>query len=484
MKTAAAYARYSTDKQTGNSIDYQLSAIRSYCRDHDINITATYTDEAETGTNADRPGFQMLLSAARRHEFNAIIIYDITRGSRDVGDWFQFRKTMAMLGVEVHATTQSLGDITNANDFLVELISAGLGQREVLETRQKSINGVAERAKEGAFLGGIPPLGYDIADGNYVINDAESGTVRKIFSMYAAGASYDAILHAVADARGKRGQPLGKNSLHSILRNERYIGVYTWNKRKMKLFRKWAGGAPNPNCVRIENLIPPIIDKSTWERVQLRMDDRKKNASNKAKRTYLLSGLIECEACGAAYVGHTTTSSKGYETRYYCCGNKYRTHTCSAKNINADEIETFVVQHLKAYFLQTDFAEVANYIADQVNNSTPDLKKERVELRSIDAKINNGVAAILNGTKIPELDAELDRLRIRKSELEDIIGRRSKNNNRVDPQSIIKLFQNAIENWDEDHLPNIIKQHVTKIYAHIDGTFTVNVGVHIDGGSR
>lgn len=56
MKTAAAYARYSTDKQTDNSIAYQIDAIRKYCKEHDITIIATYTDEAETGTSADRPG--------------------------------------------------------------------------------------------------------------------------------------------------------------------------------------------------------------------------------------------------------------------------------------------------------------------------------------------------------------------------------------------------------------------------------------------
>lgn len=481
MKTAAAYARYSTDKQTNNSIAYQMNAIQKYCKENNITICSFYVDEAQTGTNEDRYGFLDMVAAAKRKEFDAIVIYDITRGSRDVADWFDFRKVMMRLGIQVISATQHLGDITNPSDFLNELISVGLGQHAVLDTRKKSIDGVAEKAKKGIFLGGYAPLGYDIIGGSYVINEKEAETVRTIFSMYAAGASYNAILDKISSIRGKRGQPLGKNSLHSILRNERYVGVYTWNKRKMKIFRKWAGGAPNPNCVRIENLIPAIIDISIWERVQNRMDNRKRNASNKAKRNYLLSGLIECELCGATYVGHTTTSSKGYETRYYCCGNKYRTRTCSSKNINANEIEAFVVQHLKAYFLETDFEEAAKYIADQVNSSSSDLKAERAELRSIDAKINNGVAAILSGAKIPELEAELDRLRIRKSELEDIISHRCINTVKVSPEDIVKLFQTAINNWNDDTLPQIIKQHVAKIYAHTDGSYTVNVGVHING---
>lgn len=171
------------------------------------------------------------------------MIYDITRGSRDVGDWFSFRKKFLMLGVQVISATQSLGDLTNSNDFLLELLSVGLGHREVLETRSKSIAGVAVKAKQGKFLGGVPPLGYDVVGGNYVVNPAEARTVRTIFELYGAGKSYDQILAAVSGAVGKRGRPLGKNSLHSILTNERYVGTYTWNKRRVKLFRKWAGAA-------------------------------------------------------------------------------------------------------------------------------------------------------------------------------------------------------------------------------------------------
>ena len=476
---AAAYARYSTDKQQKNSIEYQLSEIRRYCQEKGITVAATYIDEAESGTNMHRPGFQAMEAAARRGEFEAVVIYDISRGSRDVGDWFTFRKTMLRLGIQVISATQPLGDLTNGNDFLLELLSVGMGQREVLETRQKSIDGVAVKAKQGVFLGGTAPLGYDIKEGKYVINPEEARTVRTIFELYGAGKSYNAILDAVAGAVGKYGRPLGKNSLHSILTNERYTGVYTWNKRRMKLFRQWAGGGLNPNCVRIEGAIPEIIDKKTWERVQKRMSDNRRNASNKAKRNYLLSGMIECEECGAAFVGHTSTNAKGIETRYYVCGNKYRTHTCRAKNINADEIESFVIDGLKRYFLELDFQAEAQKIADMVNNSSQDLRAERAELAGIEAKLHNGLRAILNGfDDFPELQDEMDRLRVRKRELEDIIGRRTASTKEVDPADIVAVFQYALDHWDDD-FQTIVREHITKIYAHADGNYSVNVGVHI-----
>lgn len=478
--TAVGYARYSTDNQTENSIAYQKNAIIEYCTANNINLTKVYCDEGKSGTNINRAGFMSMLSDARQGLFNAVVIYDVSRGSRDVGDWFTFRKEMLMLNIKVISVTQNLGDITNSNDFLVELISVGMGQREVLETRSKSIAGVAVKAKEGVFLGGTPPLGYDVVNGEYVINPIEAKIVKTIFSIYSNGGSYDQILYAISGAKGKKGQPLGKNSLSSILRNERYVGTYTWNKRHVKLFRKWAGGKPNEKCVRIENSIPPIINNDVWERTLKRMNDSKKNATNKAKRTYLLTGLIKCDTCGATYIGHTTTNKKGYSYSSYCCGNKYRTKTCDSKNINANEIETFVIANIKDYLVNMNLDEEVENVYKKITSAGSDVSKERKELAEITTKINNGMKAIMSGMIFPELQDEIDKMRMRKSELEEIISVNSKKDNTVTRDSIRKVFTDSIENLDTDSSV-AVKNLINEIYAHKDGTFTVIMGVHING---
>lgn len=483
---AAAYARYSTDKQTENSIAYQMERINDYCRRNSIDIVACYKDEAESGTNTEnRASFLQLVADAKAKLFDCIIIYDISRGSRDICDWFEFRKLMRNNNITVISTEEHLGDILNPSDFLNEFITVGLGQHAVLQTRQKSIAGVAVKAKEGVFLGGYAPLGYVIKEGKYIIDETEAAAVRKIFELYAKGQGYNTILEAVKDVKGKRGQPLGKNSLHSILTNERYIGTYTWNKKINKVMRKWAGGKPNPSCVTITNAIPQIIDTETWERVRMRMSDNKRKACNKAKSEYLLSGMIECVECGGTFIGHTSTNKKGYKTRSYICGTKYRTKACKAHNVNADELEDFVVQQVKAYLLGVDFDTEAKKIADMVNGASVDVSAERQELTDINTKINNGVRAALNGLDIPELQDEIARLRIRKSELEDIIAYQSREKKKhLNPDDIKAVLTDALYNWDTDY-KNIIRQCVTKIYAQTDGSFTVNLGVHIVGcGSR
>ena len=474
-RTAAAYARYSTDNQTHSSIEYQMRKIEEHCKANGITIVARFADEAYSGTNTERPAFQALVAAARKHEFSAVVVYDISRGSRDVADWFGFRREMALLGIEVISVEDKLGNILNPSDYLTELITVGLGQHHVLTSRQKSMDSIATKAKTGQFLGGYPPLGYDVKDGQYIINPQESRIVKQIFELYAAGKSYDYILSEIGEVRGKRGRVIGKNALHYILKNERYIGVYSWCKVHQKIMGKYAGRIQNENAVRIEGAIPAIIDMNTWEKVQARMSDNKRNATNKAKREYLLSGLIECTACGGTYVGHTNVS-RGHEYKCYCCGTKYRNHTCSAKNINAEEIETFVVQNLEMYLLALDFDKMAKKIADSINGAADDLKAERMELLDVEAQLANGTKAILKGLDYPELQQEMFKLRVRKSELEDILGR--KNPKRpVDPEKIAALFRSFAENWSTDL--NEIVRSMVKIYEHPDGSYDVNIGVHI-----
>lgn len=204
-----------------------------------------------------------------------------------------------------------------------------------------------------------------------------------------------------------------------------------------------------------------------------------------ATRTYLLSSLIECELCGSAYVGHTSTNSKGYQTAYYCCGNKYRTHTCTAKNINAVELETFVVQQVRAFLAAQDFSEAAQEIANQVNGASADLAAEKAELADIESQLANGLKAILRGFEMEELTEEMDRLKLRKSELVDIIARKSSSRPYMDPADIERMLKE--DAWridqitDQAELAKLVRQYVTKIYAHANGSCTVNIGVHMTG---
>lgn len=469
---AAAYARYSTDRQC--SIEVQFSLIQKYCDTQGLSLSPSqmYEDEGFTGMRTRRrKGFHDLLRAAENHEFDCVVLYDLTRGSRDVVDWFTFRKDMKSLNVEVYSVMDRLGDLDNPNDFLTELITVGIGQTHVLTSRIKSMDKVDFLAKQGKFLGGYAPLGYTIQDGLYKINETEADSVRKIFTMYAAGRSYDEILNALpAGLRGKRGRPLGKNSLFEILRNERYIGRYTWCKRKVKYMSEWAGGGPSDRAVTIENAIPPIIDLETWERVKKRMEANKHNTLNKSRRNrdYLLSGLLRCGYCGAAYVGVTTTNKKGIEYKFYACGDKYRTKSCKAKNIAADDIEPLVVNLLRRSVLDGSMIEAtadAILAAGNDKNKSSQASALKKDLTELEGKINNLIDALANGLNSPAVQSRLTEFEGKKKVLEQKI-------NELRPKAalsreyLIKELSHDAEQLSKD--PTCIKELLHKYILKID----------------
>ena len=359
---AMGYTRYSTDKQDSTAV--QIRAISKYCAEHSLVIPDGYmfSDEGLSGTSTDRRlDFAAMLRLAQTGTVKHIVLYDVTRGSRDVVDWFTFRRQMQALGVRVHSVMDRLGDLDDPNAFLTELITVGIGQSQVLTSRAKSMDKVDMLAQEGKFLGGYAPYGYRVVDGVYTIDESEARVVRMIFDTYASGHSYSDIIACLpAGMVGRRGREMGKNSLHYMLKNERYKGTYTWNARKVKHMGKWAGGGPSERAVKIEGGIPAIIDSNTWERVRKRMDSNKYNkANNSRRREYLLTGLLRCGYCGHSLIGVTTTNTKGYEHSYYTCVGKRQKHICKAKNLPAVAIETLVMQLLRKSVLDGSIVEAA-----------------------------------------------------------------------------------------------------------------------------
>ncbi len=482
------YARYSTDKQTQNSIEYQKTAIRNYCQDNGLRLQRFYADEATSGTSLERRGLQNLISDAKSGAFNAVIIYDISRGSRNIGDWFTFRELMAELEIKVIAVNQELGDLTDPTDFFRESIEVSVAQFEVLQTRKKSRAGSLQRAAKAKFMGGTPPLGYDVKDGMYVLNEIEARWVKTIHNMYLDNRRYKEIMEAMPEARSKRGRPLTPSSLNAILSNRIYDGTYIWNEKEHRRLGKWAGriSKPEEKVVYLEDTLPAIVSKETKRKVLKKLASRRQRNVSTAKREYLLSGLIECELCGSVYYGRTVTNRRGYKSVSYVCSKKYNyrdnVERCTrTKNINAHDLETFVVAQLKHYLATTDYNQVAREIANQVNNASPELSAEKTELAKIETKLHNGMKAVLDGMYFPELQDEMNRLRVRKSELEDIISKAESERPGVSADDVVRLFKNSVDMLESGRVKEVVQYHVSKIIAHADGSCAVNVGVCLIG---
>ena len=83
-RRAVAYLRMSTKHQQ-YSTENQIAVIERYAVDHDVEIVATYSDDARSGLQLEnRPGMRRMLEDAKRKDsgFDMILVYDVTRWGR------------------------------------------------------------------------------------------------------------------------------------------------------------------------------------------------------------------------------------------------------------------------------------------------------------------------------------------------------------------------------------------------------------------
>lgn len=476
---AVGYCRYSTDNQTENSIAYQISEIQKFCESHHLSLVNIYIDEALSGTNTNRQGLKKLLDDVKAKAFDAVIIYDQSRLSRNILDWFSVRETLRRYDISLFSCTEQLdnGESSGAG-FLSEGVRALFNHQMVLDTRAKTISGQTTKAKQGAFLGGTPPLGYDIIDGKYVINPAEAEGVHIIFDLYSKGKGYGYIIDELArrGIKSKRGGKIAKNALYAILRNKRYIGIYSWNNKQIKYIRKWAGGKPNPNKVVIpEGIIPPIIDKELWTTVQNKIKSNAHNPASAAKNEYLLSGLIRCGMCGGAFHGVTTTSGKGYKTRYYACGNHRSKHDCDCKNINADELEVLVCALVEQDILnETIIEDFADLILASYKETGKDRGKLKQAISDCDMRVTNLLKAVEKGLNPEAAFERIDTIRAEKVALQEQLDKIG--SGAPSRQSILAVLKKDVEALKADRAANIkpmLHKYITGIIVTND-SLTIN----------
>lgn len=481
MKTmlAAAYARYSTTLQQETSIAAQLEGIQAYCDREGITLSGMpYIDEARSGTNTDRPGFQRLLADAKLGKFEAVVVYDISRGSRDVADWFLFRRQMSELDIKVFSATNTLGDIDDPNAFLTELISVGLGQHMVLQSRQKSIAGQRIRAERGLHCGGVAPLGYDIKDGHYVVNEREAAVVRYIFDRYAAGDSYSDIVAAIdrTGYRGKNGHRIEANTLHYILKNERYTGKFIWFNKIERHMHKHVG-RDNEDKIIHANIIPPLVSPETWNLVCQRMENNRRLGSGKSHkdRVYLLSGLIRCGECGSAMSG-VTTVSKGIEYPRYICLGKRREKKCRLKNVKADVLEKFILDYIRTRFLTDDqLRAVAELFLKKTADQNSDADQIREELRALEVKNKKLIGLILATELTPALKKQLQEFESMRKSLEKRLSECEETPS-ISVDALISIMRNDVERLSASPREIVLRyvQSITVFDDHIDIVWAPN----------
>lgn len=428
MRVPGAFilARYSTDNQNADSIEVQVGKCSEWCNAQGLPILGIYADYAVSGMKDTRPQYEAMMAALRSGQADTVVIYDQSRMFRDMTLWFNFRKDLERMGVRVHSVTQPNigGDLKNPAVFLEESVWAVFNQLHVLQTTQKVNAAKQRKARMGEHNGGIPPLGYKVVAKHLQIDEAEAAIVRRIFTEYASGSSYKSIIDGLNrdSLKTKRGKSFGSNSLHDLLKNEKYTGVLTYGGKPHRPDGTRNTHAPtDAAAIRTEEAVPPIISQELFDAVQERMAKNKHAQSGRpgTKRTYPLKGKVFCGLCKSAV--YVSTSKKVYD--YYKCGGKKNGNGCEGVIYSVDKLEQIVTDTLRTQLgsptLTDTLAEVLRAEARKFQGDAV-ARYQRLQQQELEItrKLDNATDAILEGLSSPtlkkriaELESQLHALR-------------------------------------------------------------------------
>ena len=184
-KTSIIYARYSSERQTEQSIEGQLRVCQEYAQRENIVVVGTYIDRAMTGTNDNRADFQRMIKDSGRREWDYIIVYKLDRFSRDKYATAIYKKTLKDNGVKLLSATECIPDTPEG--IIVESLIEGMGQFYSVELSQKVRRGMNESRRKGNFTGGYLIYGYKVENKKILIDEDKAEIVRHIFDKFYQG---------------------------------------------------------------------------------------------------------------------------------------------------------------------------------------------------------------------------------------------------------------------------------------------------------
>ncbi len=407
---AYIYGRYSSHSQKDTSIEQQFAEIRDFCDRSGIRIVGEYADRHLTGTNDRRPEFQKLMKDAAKGHVQLVVCWKVDRFARNRYDSAMYKARLKKYGVRVIYAKESIPE--GPEGILLESVLEGSAEYYSANLAQNIKRGMHANALECKVNNGRLPLGLCKGpDGRYAIEPAGAALVREIFAMYIDGMSPTEIC-ADLNSRGfrtSRGVAYNKNSLRTILRNERYVGVY-----------KYAD-------VRIEGGIPAIITRETFDMAQeIIAKNARTPAASWSHVDYLLTGRLFCGRCGSAMVGESGTSKTGAKYNYYTCVGRKRRRDCEKKPVKKDAIEELVVREtVQRVLVDSVIERIADAVVDLQRAEAeagegPILKKQ---LGEVERSIRNVMTAIEAGIITETTKARLEELEEQRRQLQDQIER-------------------------------------------------------------
>lgn len=290
----AIYTRKSSEEgleQSFNSLQAQREACEAYIKSQAQEgwraLKAAYDDGGFSGGTMERPGLTQLLADIEQKRIDVVVVYKVDRLTRSLMDFAKIVEVLDRHGVSFVSVTQHFNTTSSMGRLTLNvLLSFAQFEREVTGERIRD-KFLASRRK-GLWMGGQPPLGYDIKARRLIVNETEADQVRLIFARYAQLGAV-AALKADLEQQGIRskrwqtqngvwrgGATFSRGALYTLLQNRVYLGEAVHK------------GVAYPG----EH--SPIVPTELWAQVSARLTSNRHDRSTHARAAsrYPLMGLL------------------------------------------------------------------------------------------------------------------------------------------------------------------------------------------------
>jgi site-specific DNA recombinase len=337
MKTAAIYARVSSDRQKEEqTIASQTAALLQYAEAHGYSVPSQwiFQDEGYSGSVLVRPGLERLRDLVCEGSIEAVLIYSPDRLSRKYAYQVLLMEEFSRQGVEC-VFIQSPPVTTPEEQLLVQL------QGMIAEYERGQIAERTRRGKRYRAQGGLvnvlcgAPYGYryvkktENSTAFYEVVEEQASVVRQVYRLYTEeGWSIGAIVRWL-NAQGiptRRGKSLWeRTTVWAMLRNPAYQGTACFGKTERaerqkvtRLLRRRGGFSSRSSATKdrprkewIPIPVPAIVSAESFALAEERLQQNKIFASRHTKEPTLLQGMLICQVCGyASYRTSTRTSAR------------------------------------------------------------------------------------------------------------------------------------------------------------------------------
>lgn len=425
LTEAYAYMRYSSHNQDdGWSIEAQKSAIQRYANANNIKVVKFFKDEACTGRNRNRNGYQSMISALENGDVKLVLVHKLDRFHRNTANQLADIKKLDKLGIRLIAIADGI-DTADSSTNLIATIKAALSEQFSIDLSKETRKGLTEAAKSCLHCGGTPPFGFRVGeDKRLEIDETTAPAVKQIFDMYLAGMGYTSIIQWLHDSGYKtaKGKDFSKSAIYAMLKNEKYAGVFTYDKATPKdEDGKRNSHKYKENYIRIPGGCPAIVSEEDFQQVQEMMKNRSSTSrSYSCRHYYPLNGKLFAEDGVTRYGGNVNHSN----------GKRYFQYRCSKSNgskaVNADSLNEAVMYTLRLLLISEDreeelLNELNSYAAEMMSESSAECRTLKNKKAALENSRNNLMAALESGKAKSSILNRLDAIEAEISEIAERI---------------------------------------------------------------